>query len=131
MSQSREASDLIQYQQYLAEVQSGRGLLQLTAVRDTLARNPALRDRWHAATFTPLMIFGQVFDPIVRTVAYHFHVHGQRYGTVECMTQEALKYYLAKKPEGQPVTLKDGSPGLQLPNGSLYTTQGKIVTYWL
>jgi hypothetical protein len=112
------------YQRYLAEVQRGKSLLQLKAVAE--AMTPAIRQSWSARTFTPIQTSAGRFDEVVCNISYHFHKHGQKYGTIQKMTDEALHYLREHRHEAQ-LRVTDGL--LVLPNGSVFEMSGKIVTF--
>lgn len=112
------------FQRYLAEVQRGKSLLQLQAV--AAAITPAIRQSWSARSFTPIQTSHGRFDQVVCNVSYHFHKHGQKYGTIQRMTDEARRYFLSHRAEAE-VRKTDGL--LVFPNGSLYEPDGRIVTF--
>lgn len=112
------------FQQYLQDVQRGKSLLQLQAVAEALT--PAIRRAWSARSFTPIQTSQGTFDATVCNISYHFHKHGQKYGTIQRMTDEAIRYFQAHRPEAI-VRKTDGL--LLFPNGSLYELDGRIVTF--
>lgn len=116
--------DRMAYQRYLIEVQSGKSLLQLKAVSDALT--PALRGRWSARTFRPIRTSLGLFDALVCNLSYHFHKHGQKYGTIQKMTDEAVRHFQAHRAEAR-TRPSDGL--LVFPDGSLYEPDGRIVTF--
>ncbi|WP_169977473.1 hypothetical protein [Tautonia rosea] len=114
----------IAYLQYLREVQRGKSLLQLKAV--AAAITPEIRQRWSARSFTPVQTSDGRFDEIVCNISYHFHKHGQKYGTIQKMTDEAFNYLSLHRSEAK---LRTSDGLLVLPNGSLYEPGGRIVTF--
>ncbi len=114
----------IAYLLYLQEVQRGKSLQQLKAVADSIT--PDIRQSWSARSFTPIQTSNDIFDEIVCNISYHFHKHGQKYGTIRKMTDEALRYFREHRNQAR-VRKTDGL--LLLPNGSLYEASGKIVTF--
>ncbi len=115
----------VAYLRYLAEVQRGKSLQQLKAVADAIT--PEIRQSWSARSFTPVQTSDGSFDEVVCNISYHFHKHGQKYGTIQEMTNAALRYFRDNKNQAR-VRSTDGL--LQLPNGSLYEAIGKIVTFF-
>ena len=111
------------YQQYLQDVQRGKSLQQLKAVADSIT--PDIRQSWSARSFTPVLTPVGRFDEVVCNISYHFHKHGQKYGTIRKMTDEALRYF--REHRNQAKVRNDGL--LVLPNRSLYEVNGKIVTF--
>ena len=114
----------VAFLQYLQEVQRGKSLLQLKAV--AAAITPEIRQSWSARSFTPVQTSDGTFDEVVCNISYHFHKHGQKYGTIRKMTDEALHYFSQHRGQAQP-RKSDGL--LALPNGSLYEPGGRIVTF--
>jgi hypothetical protein len=114
----------IAYMRYLQEVQRGKSLQQLRAVADSMT--PEIRQSWSARSFTPVQTSAGRFDEIVCNISYHFHKHGQKYGTIQKMTDEALRYFREHQSQAH-VRTTDGL--LLMPNGSLYESIGKIVTF--
>jgi hypothetical protein len=120
-----EPSDCIfTYQLYLDQVQRGKSLLQLQAV--AAAVTPAIRSAWSPRSFTPVITDEGTFDATVCNISYHFHKHGQKYGTVWSMTEAALRNYREHWMEG---SLRQTDGLLRLPDGSLYEQDGRIVTF--
>jgi hypothetical protein len=62
---------------------------------------------------------------VVCSISYHFHKHGQKFGTIAAMTLAAQQYFRAHRsaakftPEGL----------LQFPDGSLFMIDGRIITF--
>ena len=109
--------------QYLQDIQRRKSLQQLKAVADSIT--PDIRQSWSARSFTPVLTSVGRFDEVVCNISYHFHKHGQKYGTIRKMTDEALRYF--REHRNQAKVRKDGL--LVLPNRSLYEVNGKIVTF--
>lgn len=114
----------IAYDRYLQDVQRGKSLLQLQAVAESIT--PHIRENWSARSFTPVETSAGRFDEIVCNISYHFHKHGQKYGTIQRMTDEALRYFQEHRSQAQ---LRNTDGLLILPNRSLYEPNGKIVTF--
>jgi hypothetical protein len=118
----RAASDQIAKQRYLADVQRGKSLMQLVATAADMT--PQIRHAWSPQSFTPVRTPQGVFDAVTCNVSYHFHKHGQRYGSIAKMTEEAQRYFrtnrhLARLDKGM----------LRFPDNSLYLPSGQIVTF--
>jgi hypothetical protein len=111
------------FERYLQDVQRGKSLLQLQAVAADLT--PELRAHWSPRSFTPIVTSAGRFDEVVCNVSYHFHKHGQKYGNIRQMTQVALRALQQHRHEGR--VRADGL--LQLPDGSLFELDGRIVTF--
>jgi len=122
LSDGEAPEDRMVFEQYLNDVERGKSLLQLQAVAD--AMTPVIRMAWSARTFTPVKTDIGTFDEIVANISYHFHKHGQKYGTIERMTDEACRYYLAYQDNAE---FRDDH--LKYPNGSLYEMDGRIITF--
>jgi hypothetical protein len=114
----------ITYQRYLADVLRGKSLLQLKAV--AAAMTPEIRQAWSPRSFTRVETSEGGFDAVVCNVSYHFHKHGQKYGTIARMTDEALRLFRERRAEAR-VRATDGL--LQFPDGSLFEVDGRIVTF--
>jgi hypothetical protein len=112
------------YQRYLEDVQRGKSLQQLLAVHEAIT--PIIRQSWSARSFTPVQTPEGRFDEVVCNISYHFHKHGQKFGDIGRMTEEALRYFQQHQQKAR-VRKKDGL--LVLPNGSIYEASGKIVTF--
>jgi hypothetical protein len=109
------------FQRYLAEVQRGKSLLPLEAVAQAIT--PEIRRSWSARSFTPIKTSHGSFDEVVCNIAYHFQKHGQKYGNIQRMTEEALQVYREHRHEAK--TRK--SNGLvAFPDGSLFEPTGKM-----
>jgi hypothetical protein len=114
----------IAYLRYLEDVQRGKSLQQLLAVAESIT--PNIRESWSARSFTPVQTPEGRFDEIVCNISYHFHKHGQKYGTIQRMTDEATRYFRENRNQAR-VRKTDGL--LSFANGSLYEPGGKIVTF--
>ena len=115
--QSRRA-----FEQYLADIERGKGLFQLLAVASQIT--PEIRAAWSARSFTAVWTMEGEFDATVCNVSYHFHKHGQKYGSITLMTQEAKRYFDQHLRDAV-----DYQGMLRMPNGSLYETDGRIITF--
>jgi hypothetical protein len=65
------------------------------------------------------------FDAVVCNVSYHFHAHGQKYGSIRLMTQLAKQFFEQQRQQA----VDNGYGLLKLPDGSLFERDGRIVTY--
>ena len=108
---------------YLADVRRGKSLLQLKAVADQMT--PDIRLSWSARSFTAVSTPEGEFDAVVCNVAYHFHKHGQRHGSIRSMTEHAKQYLLQHRQHA----IDNGNGLLKLPDGSLFERDGRIITY--
>lgn len=111
------------FSQYLEEVKRGKSLLALVAMRDALT--PEIRRAWHPGTFTDIETSEGRFDELTCNLAYHFGKHGEKYASVAQMTQAARRYFDTHRSQAK---LADGM--LRFPNGSIFTLDGRIVTFW-
>jgi len=119
--------------QYRQSYSQGSSMLQLRAARDELTKSPWLRSKWHASTFTHETVGGEQFDGLSRNLAFHFNKHGQKFGTLRTMTEEALRFK-ERASEGRPLILKDGTPGIVYENESAkayFTQDGRIVSFMI
>jgi hypothetical protein len=112
------------FQRYLDDVQRGKSLQQLLAVAETIT--PEIRLSWSPRSFTSVVTPEGSFDAIVCNISYHFHKHGQRFGTIQKMTDEAIAYFRTNRSRAR---LRNSDGLLVLPNGSLYEQSGQIVTF--
>jgi hypothetical protein len=110
------------FARYMEEVKRGKSLLALIAMRNALT--PAIRGCWYSGTFGPIQTSQGTFDELTCNLAYHFGKHGEKYGTIANMTAEAKRYFSANRSQGKP----EGGM-LKFPNGSIFTTDGRIVTF--
>jgi hypothetical protein len=110
------------FAQYMEEVKRGKSLLALVAMRKALT--PEIRKCWYAGTFGTIETSEGVFDDLTCNLAYHFGKHGERYGTIANMTKAARRYFDANRPVAK---LVEGM--LRFPNGSIFTADGRIVTF--
>jgi hypothetical protein len=117
------ARDRMAYELYLADVQRGKSALQLKAVADQLT--PDLRRSWAPRSFTGVSTPVGDFDATVCNVSYHFHAHGQHYGSIRLYTDAAKRYF---EQHGRGV--KPDAKGLiKLPSG-VFDSVGRIVTFF-
>lgn len=112
------------FQRYLGDVQRGKSLLQLKAVAADLT--PDIRRRWSPRSFTPIRTSDGIFDAVVCNISYHFHKHGQHYGSIKRMTDEALRLFRECQSQAT-IRKRDGL--LLFPGGSLFEKDGRIVTF--
>ena len=116
------AQDRLAYEQYLADVKRGKSALQLKAVAEQLT--PDIRRNWSARSFTSVTTPEGGFDALVCNVAYHFHTHGQKHGSIRVYTRAAREYFEQHRQEA--VAGPNGM--LKLPLG-VFEVDGRIVTY--
>jgi len=114
--------DRLAYQRYLSDVQRGKSLQQLKAVAEAIT--PEIRRSWSPRSFTAIKTSEGSFDEVVCNISYHFQKHGQKYGTIAKMTDEALRLFRDRRVDAK---LRSGL--LQFPDGSLFEIDGRIVTF--
>jgi hypothetical protein len=124
LSGGESPQDLFAREQYRLDIMRGKSLLQLQAVADSIT--PQIRQSWAPGSFTPIQTPVGRFDEIVCNLSYHFHKHGQKYGTIQSMTDEALRYFHGHRNEA---TIRETDGLLVFPNGSLFEQNGRIVTF--
>jgi len=117
------AQDRLAYRRYLTDAARGKTALQLKAVAAQLT--PDLRMKWAPRSFTGVTTSEGEFDATVCNVSYHFHAHGQKYGSILCYTEAARRYF-DQHGRGVPA---DSNGLIQLPLG-IYDRTGRIVTYF-
>lgn len=110
------------FAQYMEEVKRGKSLLALVAMQKALT--PEIRKCWYVGTFGAIETSEGTFDDLTCNLAYHFGKHGERYGTIANMTKAARRYFDANRPAAK---LVGGM--LKFPNGSIFTADGRIVTF--
>ena len=110
------------FAQYMEEVKRGKSLLALVAMRKALT--PEIRKCWFAGSFGTIETSEGVFGDLTCNLAYHSGNHGERYGTIANMTKAAKRYFDANRP-----TAKLVGGMLRFPNGSIFTADGRIVTF--
>jgi hypothetical protein len=115
--------DRFAHQQYLADLKRGKSLIQLKAVASEMT--PDVRQSWSVRSFTSVSTPEGNFDAIVCNASYHYNKHGSKYGSIRLMTQQAKRYFQQHRHQATP----NGFGLLKLPNGSLYETDGRIVTF--
>ena len=81
---NESSKDRLAFQRYMEDVQRGKSLMQLQAME--IAMTLQLRTKWAAQSFTPVRTPQGTFDAVVCNASYHFHTHGQKYGTIQAMT---------------------------------------------
>ena len=116
------AQDRLAYAKYLQDAQRGKTALQLKAVAEQVTAE--IRRSWSARSFTAVVTPVGEFDAIVCNISYHFHKHGQKYGTIALYTQAAKAYLTQHQP--QAVLTPEGT--LKLPQGT-YERDGRIITF--
>ena len=122
-SSGESASDRLAFQRYLEDVKRGKSLMQLKAMDE--AMTPEIRRAWAARSFTPVRTPEGVFDEVVCNASYHFHKHGQKYGTIQAMTTAAVQNFNTNRHSAT----KTQEGLLKTPDGSLYEPSGKIITF--
>ena len=110
------------FTRYMDEVKRGKSLLALVAMRDALT--PEIRKHWYEGTFGTIETSEGAFDELTCNLAYHFGKHGEKYGTISNMTASAIQYFGLNRAKAK---LVDGV--LKFPNGSIFTTDGRIITF--
>jgi len=116
------SSDVRAFERYREDVQRGKGLLQLLAVKEAVT--PEIRKAWSPRTFTSINTPQGTFGEVVCTISYHFHKHGAKYGSVFAYTRTAQQYFAAHK---SAATLTNEGL-LQLPKGK-FERDGRIVFF--
>ena len=114
--------DRYAFSNYIEEVKRGKSLLALIAMRDALT--PEIRACWYAGTFGTIETSQGNFDELTCNLSYHFGKHGDRYASIADMTAIAMRYFRDHRAEAKQV---DGM--LRFPNGSIFTQDGRIVTF--
>jgi hypothetical protein len=114
----------IAFLHYLTEAQRGKSLFQLTAVAKDLI--PDIRRCWSPRSFTKIETSQGSFDEVVCNISYHFHKHGQKFGTIKQMTDEALRLFRERRAEAR---IRETDGLLRFPDGSLFEVDGRIVTF--
>lgn len=125
LSGGESATSASAYTLYRLDVARGKSLLQLKAVAEDVT--PLIRMRWSERSFTPVATDIGTFDALVCNIAYHFHKHGQKYGSIQRMTDEATRAFLLHRREAT-VCARDGL--LNIANVGLYELDGRIVTFF-
>lgn len=116
------AQDRKAFAKYMEEVKRGKSLLALIAMQKALT--PDIRACWYEGTFGPVQTTQGIFDELTCNLAYHFGKHGAKYGTIANMTMSAKRYFEIHRKEG-----KESGGMLKFPNGSVFTMDGRIVTF--
>jgi len=117
------AQDRLAFDHYLEDVKRGKSALQLTAVAAQMT--PELRNSWLPRSFTGVSISAGNFDAIVCNVSYHFHTHGQKYGTIRMYTDAAKRYFEQHGRAAAP----DAKGLIRLPLGT-FDRAGRILTFF-
>jgi hypothetical protein len=115
--------DSLAYERYIADAKRGKTALQLKAVADQLT--PDLRRSWAPRSFTGASTSVGDFDATVCNVSYHFHTHGQRYGSIRLYTEAAKRYF---EQHGRSA-VADPKGLIRLPMG-VFDRVGRIVTFF-
>ena len=117
------AQDRFAFQRYLRDVERGKTGLQLGAVADQLT--PDLRNSWAPRSFTGVSTSIGNFDAFICNISYHFHTHGQRYGSIRLYTDAARRYFAQ---HGRGVA-PDSRGLIRLPLG-VFDRTGRIITFF-
>ncbi len=117
------AQDRLAFDRYMVDAKRGKTALQLKAVADQLT--PDLRNNWAPQSFTGVSTSVGDFDATVCNVSYHFHTHGQKYGSILRYTMAARHYF---EQHGQ-ATIADQKGMIRLPMG-VFDQKGRIVTFF-
>lgn len=115
--------DRLAFDRYLADARRGKTALQLKAVSQQMT--PDLRKTWVPQSFTGVSTPEGVFDALVCNVSYHFHRHGQKYGSIRAYTEAAKRYFDQNKRGAAP----DSTGLIRLPSG-VFDRTGRIVTFF-
>lgn len=115
--------DRYAFAKYMEEVRRGKSLLGLIAMRNALT--PEIRVCWYAGTFGTIETSQGQFDELTCNLSYHFAKHGEKYGTIANMTAIAIRYFKAHRAEAR----REENGMLKFPNGSIFTPDGRIVTF--
>ena len=121
-SKGESPKDRKAHADYLKDVERGKALLQLDAVKKQMTSE--IRNSWSPRSFTPVKTPAGQYDATVCNVSYHFHKHGQKYGNIKAYTVAAKKYFEQHKNKVKP----DGSGIVKLPNGT-FEKDGRIITF--
>lgn len=111
------------FAEYMNDVSRGKSLLALIEMQKALT--PEIRKSWYEGTFTPVETTQGTFDELTCNLAYHFGKHGGRYGDIAKMTAAAKQYFAANRSKAK---LIDGV--LKFPNGGVFMSDGRIVTFY-
>jgi hypothetical protein len=117
------AQDRSAFQRYLSDAERGKTALQLTAVARQLT--PDLRHHWSPRSFGPVVTPVGEFDSLVCNVSYHFHRHGQKYGSIRLYTEAALRYFELESGRTTP-----DEHGLIKFKSGILDAQGRIVSFF-
>lgn len=117
------AQDRLAFDRYLADAKRGKTALQLKAVAQQLT--PDLRSLWLPQSFTGVVTPEGAFDALVCNVSYHFHRHGQKYGSIRVYTEVARRYFDQHKGPALP----NSKRLINLPMG-VFDRTGRIVTFF-
>jgi hypothetical protein len=110
------------FAKYMEEVKRGKSLLALIAMRDALT--PEIRACWYEGSFGTIETSQGQFDELTCNLSYHFGKHGDKYGTILNMTAIAISYFKTQRHEA-----REENGMLRFPNGSIFTSDGRIVTF--
>lgn len=117
------AKSALAFKRYLEDAERGKTSLQLLAVSQQIT--PVIRSSWSGRTFTSVQTPVGLFDPIVCNISYHFHKHGQTFGTILVFTREAKRYF----EENRANAVSGEGNLLKLPRG-IYEADGRVVSYF-
>ena len=75
------------------------------------------------------------FPSAAQSIIYHWRTHAQQFGiSIPQYTSDARMFFQAHSAQGLAYTFKDGTTGIvirtQLGPGGLFTTDGRIVSFW-
>jgi hypothetical protein len=121
----QSAQDKLAFEQYKLNLRRGKSLIQLKSIAQQIT--PFVRASWSPRSFTPVSTPEGTFDAVVCNISYHYMKHGNSFGDITVMTNKALQYFATNRHTARPN--KDGL--LQLPNGSLFEPDGRIVTFFI
>ena len=121
------AQDRLAYERYLQDVKRGKSALQLIVQLIAVAQQLTLdlRNSWLPRSFTGVSTSVGDFDAIVCNVSYHFHTHGQKYGSIRMYTEAAKRYFEQHRQSAVP----DPKGLVRLPLGT-FDRAGRVLTFF-
>ena len=99
-SKGESPKDGAAHDKYLKDIERGKSALQLQAVKDQMTSE--IHNSWSPRSFTDVKIPSGQFDKTVCNVSYHFHKHGQKFGSIKAYTLAAKKYFEANRVKAKP-----------------------------